>query len=112
MMEKKIKFHLDESVERAIADSLRRREIDVTTTSEVQFMGMFDEEHLVFALGQGRVVFTHDADFLRLHRRGVEHAGIVYCYQQSRSIGEIVKALVRIWEVQTFESMHQHVELI
>ena len=35
MMADKIKFHLDESVERAIADGLRRREIDVTTTVEL-----------------------------------------------------------------------------
>jgi len=112
MMADKIKFHLDESVERAIADGLRRREIDVTTTPEVELMGVSDEEHLAFALGQGRVVFTHDADFLRLHRRGAEHAGIVYCHQQSRSIGEIVKSLVGIWEVQTSESMCQHVEFI
>jgi predicted nuclease of predicted toxin-antitoxin system len=111
-MAEKIKCHLDESVERAIADSLRRREIDVTATPEVELMGVSDEEHLAFALGQGRVVFTHDADFLRLHRRGVEHAGIVYCHQQSRSIGEIVRALVRIWELQTSESMYQHVEFI
>ncbi|MEM1170780.1 MAG: DUF5615 family PIN-like protein [Cyanobacteria bacterium P01_H01_bin.35] len=111
-MEEKIKFHLDESVERAIADGLRRREIDVTTTPEVELMGVSDEEHLVFALRQGRVVFTHDADFLRFHRRGVEHAGIIYCHQQSKSIGEIIKALVRIWEVQTTESMRQHVEFI
>lgn len=111
-MTDKIRFHLDESVERAIADGLRRREIDVTTTPEVELMGVSDEEHLIFALGLGRVVFTHDADFLRLHRRGVEHAGIVYCHQQSKGIGEIVKALVRIWEVQTAESMRQHVEFI
>ena len=40
----KIKFHLDESVERAIADGLRRREIDVTTTPEVELIGVSDEE--------------------------------------------------------------------
>jgi hypothetical protein len=38
-MTEKIKFHLDESVERVISDGLRRREIDVTTTSEVEMMG-------------------------------------------------------------------------
>lgn len=29
----KIKFHLDENVENAIAEGLRRRNIDVTTTA-------------------------------------------------------------------------------
>ncbi|MGK7920562.1 MAG: DUF5615 family PIN-like protein [Trichodesmium sp.] len=103
---------MDESVERAIADGLRRREIDITTTPEVDIIGVSDDEQLVFAWEQRRVIFTHDADFLRCHQRGAEHAGIVYCHQQSRSIGEIIKALVRIWEVQTPQSMRQHIEFI
>ena len=32
MVVEKIKFHLDESVSNAIADGLRRRKIDVTTS--------------------------------------------------------------------------------
>lgn len=51
MMADKIRFYLDESVERAIADGWMRREIDVTTTPEVELMGVSDEEHLAFALG-------------------------------------------------------------
>ena len=33
-MTQKIRFHLDENVSNAIAEGLRRRGIDVTTTSE------------------------------------------------------------------------------
>jgi predicted nuclease of predicted toxin-antitoxin system len=111
-MAEKIRFHLDENVDAAIADGLRRREIDVTTTPEVKLLGVSDEEQVAFALPQGRVIFTHDADFLRLHRQGVEHAGIVYCHQGRKSIGEMVKSLVRISELQTSESMYKHVEFI
>ncbi|MEG3849128.1 DUF5615 family PIN-like protein [Microcoleus sp. herbarium19] len=66
-MTEKVRFHLDESVESAIADGLRRRSIDVTTTPEVGLLGASDEEQVAFALVQGRVIFTYDADFLRIH---------------------------------------------
>ena len=111
-MTEKVRFHLDESVESALADGLRRRSIDVTTTLEVGLLGASDEEQVAFALVEGRVIFTYDANFLRIHRRGAEHAGIIYCHQGRRSIGEIVLALVKVWEFQTDESMYKHVEFI
>ena len=111
-MAEKIRFHLDESVESAIADGLRRRNINVTTTPEVGLLGASDEEQVAFALVQGRAIFTYDADFLRIHRRRAEHAGIIYSHQGRRTIGEIVFALVKVWEFQTDESMYKHVEFI
>ena len=63
----KIQFHLDEQVERAIAEALRRRGIDVTTTPEARLLGATDEEQLAFAISQERVIFTQDDDFLALH---------------------------------------------
>lgn len=47
-MSEEIRFHLDENVNSAIADGLRRREIDVTTTSEVGLISASDEEQLIF----------------------------------------------------------------
>lgn len=52
-MTEKVRFHLDESVESAIADGLRRRSIDVTMTPEVGLLGASDEEQVAFALVQG-----------------------------------------------------------
>ena len=75
-------------------------------------LGASDENQVAFALQSGRVILTHDADFLRLHRQGIDHAGIVYCQQGRRSIGEIVRSLVRIWELQTPELMFKHVEFV
>ncbi len=34
-------------------------------------LGASDEEHLAFALAEGRVIFTQDADFLRLAAEGM-----------------------------------------
>ncbi|NEP55677.1 MAG: hypothetical protein F6K31_01365 [Symploca sp. SIO2G7] len=108
----KISFHLDEQVERAIAEGLRRRNVNVTTTPEAGLLGATDEEQLAFVVAQKRVIFTQDDDFLALHQRGLDHCGIVYCHQNSRSIGEIVRGLILIWEVLDPLEMQNHIEFI
>lgn len=108
----KIKFHLDENITLAIANGLRRRGIDVTTTPEQGMIGQSDEQQLAFSLSQERVIFTQDTDFLRLHHSGLSHAGIVDCPQTSKSIGEILQGLVLIWEVLNAEEMNNHLEYL
>jgi predicted nuclease of predicted toxin-antitoxin system len=108
----KIKFHLDENITLAIANGLRRRGIDITTTPEEGMIGQSDEQQLVFSLSQERVIFTQDTDFLRLHHAGLSHAGIVYCPQTSKSIGEILQGLVLIWEILNAEEMNNYLEYL
>lgn len=88
-----ITFHLDQHIDYAIARGLRLRGIDVTTTAEARLQDASDEQHVAYALESKRVIFTQDADFIRIHSRGELHAGIVYCKQGTRSIGEIVQFL-------------------
>ncbi|MCC5666102.1 DUF5615 family PIN-like protein [Nostoc sp. CHAB 5784] len=66
-MTQEIRFYLDENVSNAIADGLRRRGIDVTTTSEKGLIAASDAEQVVFAMSQNQVIFTHDDDFLIFH---------------------------------------------
>lgn len=108
----KIRFHLDENVSSAVADGLRRRDIDVTTTVEAGLLKASDEVQLAFALEQERVIFTQDADFLRLHNSGVTHAGIAFCRKDSLSVGEVIRGLVLIWELLEPEEIHKTVEFI
>jgi predicted nuclease of predicted toxin-antitoxin system len=81
-------------------------------TAEVGLRGASDPEHIAWALSQGRVVFTQDDDFLRLHAADTPHAGIVYCHQQSLSLGAILRGLVLVWEVYEPEDMHNRVEYL
>src|SRR5262245_16523887 len=111
-MPRTIRFHLDEHVPLAVAEGLRRRGIDVTTAADAGLLGAEDVEHLAFALSQGRVVFTSDEDYLALNDQGVEHAGIAYCHQQRRSIGDIIRALQLIWDILEPEDIKQRVEFI
>jgi len=107
-----IRFHLDENVSNAIAIGLRRHGIDVTTTAEQSMLSVSDEEQLAFALSQGRVIFTQDDDFLSLHQLGVNHAGIAYCKQGTRTIGEIINYLSLMDKVFEAVDMQRRVEFI
>ena len=95
-MSNKIKFHLDENVSNAIADGLRRRGIDVTTTSDAGLLSASDAEQLAYTHQTGRMLVTFDDDFLRLHATGKLHAGIAYCRQGTRSLGQMLRALIAI----------------
>jgi len=111
-MAREIKFHLDENVSNAIANGLRMRGIDVTTTPEQKLISVPDDVQLKFAVSQERVIFTQDMDFLRIHRQGINHLGIVYCPQQTKSIGQIIQGIVLIWELLTPEEMIKHIEYL
>ena len=74
-MPRTIRFHLDENCTKAIARGLRRQGIDVTTTSEAGLIGATDEEQAADALSKGRVIFTQDRDFLRIHTAGFHMPG-------------------------------------
>mgnify|MGYP007116956224 FL=1 len=52
------------------------------------------------------MLVTHDDDFLRLAAEGGSHAVIVYVPRE-RSIGDIVRGLVRIARASSEEELHQ-----
>jgi hypothetical protein len=86
-------FHLDEHMDHAIAQALKSRGIDVTTTTDAGLLGADDSAHLEFALREQRVIVTIDPDFLEFANHNNEHAGIAYAPRGSRSIGQIVRHL-------------------
>ena len=107
-----IRYHLDESVRTAIAVGLRSHGVDVTTTVEAGLLGAADEDHIAYALIEGRVIVTHDDDFPALARSGIEHSGICYCRQQKHSIGRLLQSLLVVSECCTQEEMRGHVEFL
>ena len=107
-----LRFHLDENIEACVADGLRRRGLDTTTADEVGLRGAADEDHLAFGLSDGRVILTHDRDFLRLAARGISHAGIAYCPHGVRSIGEMIAGLALLSDRFGPEDFQQRVEFL
>jgi len=110
-MGRRVSFYADEHVAKAVVRGLRGRGVDVMTVIEAGLMGASDEEHLARALSEGRVIFTQDDDFLRLHASGVEHAGIAYAPQHAR-IGDIIRGLMLIYQALEAEEMHGVVEFL
>ena len=111
-MAERIKFHLDEHVDPDIARALRRYGIDVTTTVDAGLRTGNDPAHLDFICREGRVVVTHDADFLRYASQSNDHPGIAYCHMGARSVGEIIRSLILIYEALTSREMAGHVEYL
>ena len=108
----KLRFHLDEHVPHAVAQGLRRRGIDVTTSTEAELLSQSDTKHLDFGREQGRVVVTSDEDFLVLDSNRYPHAGIGYYRKGSRTIGQVIRHLVLMWEVFEPSDMENHVEFL
>ena len=106
-----VRFYADEHVPRAVVGGLRRRGIPVVRVPDVDRLGDSDAAHLAFARDEGLVVFTQDADFLRLAAASPDHAGIVYA-PQGTSIGDIVRGLVLIAGVLDAEDMAGQVEYL
>jgi hypothetical protein len=75
-------FYANENFPRRTTEALRALGHDVLTTQEAGNAGQAipDQEVLEFATSAGRAVLTlNRRDFIRLHKRGITHAGIVVC---------------------------------
>jgi len=107
-----MRFHLDEHVGHAIAEGLRRRGIDVTTTPEAGLLSAPDEEHVAFANREIRVIVTQDADFLRNAANDRTHFGIAYYPQGQRSFGDIIRHLAPMHDVMGDDEMRGRVEYL
>lgn len=93
-----IRYHLDENLHHAIATGLRRRGIDITTTSDAGLVGTTDESQLNYAIQNHRILVTSDTDFLRIHSQSEFHFGIVYIRSElSSKTGLIIRFLEQLW---------------
>ncbi len=110
-MAERIRLYTDEHIPRAVVRGLRERGVDTLTVSEAGMLGASDEEHLAFARREGRVLFTQDNDFLRLHASGAEHAGIVYA-RQPTPIGDMIYGLMLVVEVLNPEELKGYLEFL
>ncbi len=110
-MADRVRFHLDEHVDPAIAIALRRAGIDITTTIEAGLRTKNDEAHLQFARAEGRVIVTRDQDFLRVAAEKTDHNGIVF-YTANQSMREIIEGLILIYEVMLPQEIAGQIEYL
>ena len=71
----------DENMPAALIAHLRAAGVDVRTAREAGLLTTPDPIILAAATADGRAVLTQDQDYIRLHKQGVPHAGII-CLSQ------------------------------
>ena len=89
--------------------SLRNSGIEVMTASDANKLGYSDEEQLIWATQQNRVIYSFNiGDFCRLHSvymlEGRNHAGIVLG-QQSYSVGALLRGIKKLMAAMSAEDM-------
>jgi predicted nuclease of predicted toxin-antitoxin system len=105
-----VRFYLDENVQLAVAEQLRRHGVDVVTVRDLDALGDEDINHLARATTMERVLCTHDSDYYVLASSGITHAGIVIGQASQHQIGDWVKGLLLIHAVYSAEEMQNRVE--
>lgn len=68
----------DEHFPRAVVRNLQARGHDIVTAQDAGLAGHADVDVLAAATAAGRAVLTYDRDYIRLHKSGVAHAGVVF----------------------------------
>jgi hypothetical protein len=111
-LETKVRFYLDENMQVVIAEQLKRRGIDAVTVRDLGLLGDEDVDHLERARLMGRVLCTHDADYVELAQSGMEHAGIIFGQQHKHTIGDWVRFIELIYGVYTANEMRNVVEYL
>lgn len=109
-MPRTIRFHLDENCDPRIAVALREHGIDATTARETGLRRAPDEQHFAFAIAEGRVIVTHDTDFLRIAAVQQEHPGIVFFPPHRSGLGHIIRMLTLAWNILEVEEIRGRVE--
>jgi predicted nuclease of predicted toxin-antitoxin system len=85
------RLYANENFPRQVVTALRALGHDVLTVMEAGNAGqaIADVEVLAFAAQHQRTVLTlNRRDFIRLHRRGIPHAGIIACTQDADVEGQ------------------------
>ena len=113
-----IRLYLDEDIQKqALILALRNYGIDVLTTSEANRISYVDEEQLIWATEQARVIYSFNRrDFSSLHSQFLEeernHAGINLAQQQRYSVGEQMRGIVKLMAAKSGEEMINQLEYL
>ncbi len=111
-MAEPVRYFFDQHIHAAVAHGLQNQGLDVLTAQDAGRCGLDDPDQLQFATAEGRVLVTHDTDFLVLAASGVQHAGIAWCHAKKYSIGELIQMLVLLHNVYDADGMKNCVEYL
>ena len=104
-------LYLDEdALQDTLVRALQSSCVNVMTAADADRLGVSDEEQLIWAAQQGRVIYSFNmGDFHQLHSiflvEGREHSGIILAPQQRYSIGEQLRGLLKLMTEKSAEDM-------
>jgi len=102
----------DEHIPYPVIKGLRRRGIDVVSVQEIGLSSEEDKVIMDKAKEDGRLIYTQDADFLRLHQLGHPHIGIIYHHPLAYSIGEAIRKVILICEKFSSEQLKGNIKFL
>ena len=111
-------LYLDEdTIQKGLVKALRNAAVDVTTTAEENKLGFSDEQQLIWAANQKRVIYTFNVeDFCRLHsiflKENRSHGGIILGTQQRYSIGQQLRGILKLISKKSAEDMINQLEFL
>ena len=106
----KIRLYLDEdSIKNSLVVALRNVGVDVITASDANKLSCTDEEQLIWATEDDRVIYSFNVgDFCRLHIlymvEGRNHGGIILS-KQRYSVGEQLRGILSLIDAISKEDM-------
>ena len=106
-----IRLYIDEdALQDSLVRALRVSGVDVLTVLEANKISDSDEEQLIWASQQTRVVYSFNmGDFHQLHSmfliKGNNHSGIILAPQQRYSIREQLRGLLKLMQKKSAEDM-------
>jgi len=112
------RLYLDADVDVLLARLLRDEGYDAITAVEANLRTANDEEQLLYAAREGRVLLTYNIRHLApLHNewlaQGREHAGIVVSHQYRRQdIGDLVRVVRKLLEVATEDDLRTRLRFL
>jgi predicted nuclease of predicted toxin-antitoxin system len=111
-----LRFYTDVHIAREAVSQLRQKGVDILHCGDIGMADAADEDHLIYATSQERILVSCDDDFLRLHetwqRAGRKHAGIVYfrMVDQCKSVSIIVREVLFLHEAADYGvDLYNHV---
>ncbi|HUE02059.1 MAG TPA: DUF5615 family PIN-like protein [Bryobacteraceae bacterium] len=113
-----LRLYLDEdAMDGDLVRGLRSRGIDVVTAADSGMILRKDEEHLSWAMVQGRALYSFNVgDYHEIHTEwaatGRKHAGIVLAQQRRYSTGEQIRRLLRLIGSLSSESICNREEFL
>lgn len=114
----RIRLYVDEdTMDDELMEALRTHNIDAISVRDVSRQGHSDEQQLLYATEQGRVLYGFNVkDYVVLHSRfleqGLSHAGILLAHKHRYSIGEQMRRIVRLAETLSVEEMQNRLEYL